>query len=163
MVVNSNNSVVLRALDLSQLSFFLGLRVNELVMERTLKAGFIGIRESHGYLIQHLIESERTITGLAKRMEVTQQAASKTVAELIDLGFVEATPARDRRAKRIRLSRRGWRCVQLGRRTRTRTDNLLIRAAGRRSYENTKSTLLTCLRALGGIERIGSRRIRAPR
>jgi len=163
MVVNSNNAVILRQLDLPHLASFLGLRVNELVMERTLKAGFTGVRESHGYVIQHLIESERTITELARRMEVTQQAASKMVAELIHLGIVEAIPAKDRRAKRIRLSQRGWHCVQLGRRARTRISNVLIGAAGKKSYENAKSTLLTCLGALGGIERIRSRRIRAPR
>jgi DNA-binding MarR family transcriptional regulator len=163
MVVKTNNAIILHQLDLPHLASFLGLRVNELVMERTLKAGFTGVRESHGYVVQHLIESERTITELARRMEVTQQAASKIVAELIHLGIVQAIPAKDRRAKRIRLSQRGWRCVQLGRRARTRIGNLLIRAAGRKSYENAKSTLLTCLRALGGIERIRSRRIRAPR
>jgi len=101
MVVKSSKAVVLQQLDLSHLAFFLGIRVNDLVMERALKAGFKSVRESHGYVIQHLIESERTITELARRMEVTQQAASKMVAELIRLGIVEAVPAQDRRAKRI--------------------------------------------------------------
>src|SRR5579864_6042330 len=163
MVVQSNEPVIVRQLELPYLGFFLGLRVNELVMEQTWKAGFRGVRESHGYVIQHLIESERTITELARRMEVTQQAASKMVAELIRLGIVEAISAKDRRAKRIRLSQRGWQCVQLGRRSRTRIDYVLIRAAGKKSYENAKSALLTYLQALGGIERIRSRRIRAPR
>jgi DNA-binding MarR family transcriptional regulator len=163
MVVKSSEAVVLQQLDLSHLAFFLGRRVNELVQERTLKAGFKGVRESHGYTIQHLIESERTITELALRMEVTQQAASKMVAELIRLGIVQAVPAQDRRAKRIRLSQRGWQCVQLGRRARTQIDKLLVRAAGRNNYENARSTLLTYLQALGGVERIHTRRIRAPR
>jgi DNA-binding MarR family transcriptional regulator len=92
--------------DLGYLAFFLGLRVNELVMQRTAKAGFKEVRESHGFVIQHLIESERTITELARRMEVTQQAASKIVAELIRLRVVEAVSAKDRRAKRISLTRR---------------------------------------------------------
>jgi DNA-binding MarR family transcriptional regulator len=162
MVVKSS-SAILQQLDLAYVAFFLGLRVNEMVMDRTLKGGFTRVRESHGYVIQHLVESERTITELAKRMDVTQQAASKIVAELIDIGILEATPAKDQRAKRIRLSQGGWRCVRLGRRARTRIDKLLVRAAGRKCYENAKSTLLTCLRALGGVERIRSRRIRAPR
>ena len=163
MVVKSSNAVFLHQLELSHLAFFLGLRVNELVMERTAKAGFTRVRESHGYVIQHLIESERTITELARRMDITQQAASKIVAELIDIGILKAIPANDRRTKRIRLSQQGWRCVRLGRRARTQIDSRLVRAAGKESYENAKSTLLTCLRALGGVERIRSRRIRAPR
>jgi DNA-binding MarR family transcriptional regulator len=162
MVVKSS-SAILRQLDLAYVAFFLGLRVNELVMDRTLKEGFTRVRESHGYVIQHLVETERTITELARRMDITQQAVSKIVAELIDIGILEALPAKDKRAKRIRLSPKGWRCVRLGRRARTRIDKLLVRAAGRNGYENAKSTLLTCLRALGGVERIRSRRIRAPR
>ena len=165
MVVKSSKAedVALHQLDLPYLAFFLGLRVNELVMARTSKGGFTGVRESHGYTIQHLIESDRTITELAKRMQVTQQAASKIIAELVRLGIVEAAPAKDKRTKRIRLSQRGWECVQLGRRTRAQIAGHLIRAAGRRSYERAKSTLLNCLQALGGIERIRSRLIRTPR
>jgi DNA-binding MarR family transcriptional regulator len=150
-------------LDLAYLAFFLGLRVNELVMGRVATAGFKGVRESHGYLIQHLIESERSITDLAKRMDVTQQAASKVVAELIGLGILEAAPAKDRRAKRIRLSQRGWNCVRLGRRARALIDRRLVNAAGAKNYEIAKSILVTYLQALGGMDRIRSRRVRAPR
>ena len=99
MVVHSSKDAFLYQLDLPYLGFFLGLRVNELVMARTIRGGFTGVRESHGYVIQHLIESDRTITELAQRMAVTQQAASKIVAELIHLGILEAVPAKDRRAK----------------------------------------------------------------
>src|SRR5579862_2347352 len=119
MVVKSSR-VDFSALDLGHLGFFLGLRVNELVMKKMTAAGFKSVRESHGYLIQHLIESERTITELARRMEVSQQAASKSVAELIRLGVLDAVPAADRRAKRIRLSQHGWKCVRTARQLRSR-------------------------------------------
>ena len=154
--------VIPAELDLAYLAFFLGLRVNELVMERMLKAGFAGVRESHGYLIQHLIDAERSITELAKRMAVTQQAASKSVAELIGLGIVEAVAGADRRAKRIRLSRRGWRMVRLGGRIRKQIDRRIVGAAGKKNYARAKSSLLTCLEALSGLERIGSRQVPAP-
>ena len=163
MVVQSKERVVLDHLELPYLGLFLGLRVNELVIEQTWKAGFKGVRESHGYVIQHLIESDRTITELAKRMEVTQQAASKIVGGLIHLGLVEAVADKDRRAKRIRLAQRGRNCVQFGRRLRARIEKQLIRSAGRRNYEHAQATVLNCLEVLGGIERIRSRRIRAPR
>lgn len=163
MVVKSSNAVFPPQLELSHLAFFLGLRVNELVMERIASGGFTRVRESHGYVIQHLIESDRTITELAKRMDITQQAASKIVAELIHIGVLKTIPANDRRTKRIGLSQQGWRCVWLGRRARTQIDSRLVRIAGKESYEQAKSTLLTCLQALGGVERIRSRRIRAPR
>ena len=162
MVVKSTETVRHSQVDLPYLGFFLGLRVNELVMEQTWNAGFTGLRESHGYLIQHLIETDRTITELAKRMEVTQQAASKIVAELIRLQIVETVSNGDRRTKRIRLSKRGWQCVQLGRRTRARIEESLIRSVGKRDYDGARRTVLKCLQELGGFDRIRSRRIRAP-
>jgi DNA-binding MarR family transcriptional regulator len=162
MVVQSNELIILHQLELPYLGFFLGLRVNELVMEQTWSAGFNGVRESHGYVIQHLIESDRTITELARRMEVTQQAASKVVAELIRLGLVEAVSDKDGRAKRIHLAQRGRSCVQLGRRLRAKLEKELIRSAGKKNYENAKATIVNCLELLGGVERIRSRRIRAP-
>ena len=154
---------MLPRLDLGYLALFLGLRVNELVMERMTAAGFTGVRESHGFVIQHLIQEERTITELAGRMEVTQQAASKVVAELIELGVLEAVPGKDRRAKRIRLSKKGWQIVRLGRRERSRIDRRLRTVAGESGYDAAGKILRECLTALGGTERIESRRIRQPR
>ena len=161
MVVKTSDGLP-SGVDLAHVAFFLGLRVNELVMEHLAKAGFKGVRESHGYLIQHLIESERSVTDLARRMDVTQQAASKAVAELVGLGILETAPAKDRRAKRIRLSQRGWECVRLGRRARSQIDRGLVNAAGTTHYEMARSTLLTYLRTLGGIKRVSSRRVRKP-
>ncbi len=147
-------------LDIGYVALFLGLRVNELVVARMAEKGFADIRESHGYVIQHLIDEERSITELAVRMEVTQQAASKAVAELLRLGVIEASAGQDRRAKRIRLSRRGWRAVKLSRRVRAQIERRLIRALGARQYAMGKRILLDCLDELGGVERIKGRRIR---
>ncbi len=149
-------------LDLGYLALFLGLRVNQLVKERLHAAGFQNVRESHGYLIQHLIDEDRSITELAQRMEVTQQAASKAVAELAELGILDLIPGVDRRAKRVRLSRRGWRVVRLGRKIRRQIESRLIRAAGKEQYDTGKSILSACLEGLGGMDRIRSRRILPP-
>jgi DNA-binding MarR family transcriptional regulator len=148
---------------LGYLAFFLGSRVNELVLARLAKGGFPRLRESHGYLVQHLIESERSITELAERMEVTQQAASKVVAELARLGILELSPAPDRRSKQVRLSRQGWKAVRLGRRARQQIEKRLVTAISASNYDAAKATLLECLGAIGGFERIGSRRVRPPR
>ena len=113
MVVKTSR-VTSSQLDLAYLALFLGLRVNELVMKRMAMAGFKGVRESHGYLIQHLIESDRSITELADRMGVTQQAASKAVAELIAIRILEAVPAKDRRAKGSACPSVGGRACNLG-------------------------------------------------
>ena len=160
MVVKSNPAAP--KLDLGYLALFLGLRVNQLVMEQMRAAGFQNVRESHGYLIQHLIESDRSITELAERMEVTQQAASKVTAELAELGVLEITTGRDRRAKRVRLSGKGWRIVRLGRKIRAQMEKRLIRAAGAKQYKTATEILSACLEALGGMERVRSRRVPPP-
>jgi len=161
MVVKSRG-VSPPTLDLGYLALFLGLRVNQLVKERLHASGFHNVRESHGYVIQHLIEAERSVTELAKRMEVTQQAASKVVAELAERGVIDIVPGFDRRAKRVRLSLRGWTVVRRGRQIRREIESRLIRAAGAEQYEIAKSILSACLEALGGMERVRSRRILPP-
>jgi DNA-binding MarR family transcriptional regulator len=147
-------------LDLAYLALILGQRVNEFVLEHLVRCGFNRARESHGYLIQHLIDSERTITELAKRMEVSQQAASKSVAELVRLGTLEIVPMKDRRAKRIRLSKRGWEAVKSARQERTRLDLRLMEAIGEEAHKKTRASLLSCLEELDGLERILDRRVR---
>jgi DNA-binding MarR family transcriptional regulator len=167
MVVKSRTTregpVVPAELDLGHAAFFLGLRINELVAEAMVAEGFADVRQSFGFVIQHLIQQDRSITELAERMEVTQQAASKVVAELLKLGMIEVLPAKDRRTKQIRLSERGWRSVRLARKARIQIDRRLVKGAGATQYEEAKRTLLRCLDKLGGMERIKSRQIRMPR
>jgi DNA-binding MarR family transcriptional regulator len=110
-----------------------------------------------------LIEGGRSITELARRMEVTQQAASKAVAELLRLDVIEAVTGSDRRSKLIRLSKRGWRAVRLARKERVLIERRLIRALGPEKYETARGLLLQSLGETGGIERIKARRIRQPR
>lgn len=157
-----DSPVVPAELDLGYLAFFLGLRINDLVAERLSSAGFKNVRQNHGYVVQHLIEQDRTITELAHRMGVTQQAASKVVAEMLKLGIVESVVAKDRRAKRIRLSKRGWMAVTYARKTRRQLEARLVKRIGA-AYGNAKETLLACLAELGGLETIQSRRVREPR
>jgi DNA-binding MarR family transcriptional regulator len=161
MVVKSEE-LTLASLDLGHLGLFLGLRVNQLVMAQMARAGFRNLRESHGYVIQHLIESERTITELARRMAVTQQAASKSVAELVRLGVLEESAGDDRRSKMIRLSARGWKGVHASRRIRTTIHLRLQKNIGSDAFERTKRTLIQCLGALGGAEAIRTRRVKQP-
>ncbi|MEZ4239345.1 MAG: MarR family transcriptional regulator [Myxococcota bacterium] len=67
-------------------------------------------------MFQHLVERSPTIGELAERLGVTQQAASKAVAELEGLGYVAraADPA-DSRVRRVSLTARGWDAVERAR------------------------------------------------
>lgn len=162
MVVESKR-IDVKSLDLSYLALFLGQRVNEIVMQRLKRAGFRSVRESHGYVIQHLIDGDRSISDLARRMGVTQQAASKTVAEMIRLGMLEALPAVDRRAKAIRISTRGWESIRLSRRVRGQLDRRLEGILGAREHQLIKGGLIECLTNLGGVQRIQAHKVREPK
>jgi DNA-binding MarR family transcriptional regulator len=165
MVVNQKKDLLL-TLGLGYLGQFLGQRLNELVLAGGRQKGFSEMRASHGYVIQHLVESDRPVsrtgTELARRMGVSQQAASKSIAELARLGVVEVTQSKDRRAKEIGLSSRGWQGVQRARRHRARLEERLRRHVGARRYSGAQATLRDCLKLLGGVERIRSRRMRQP-
>ncbi len=163
MVVDSNLDIDLQQLDLGYLALFLGRRVNELIVQRLLRAGFKHVRESHGYVIQHLIEGDRSIGDLAHRMGVTQQAASKTVAEMVRLGILEANTAEDRRAKVVRISKRGWESIQYSRRARLLLEHKLEALLGLSKHRRIKSGLIECLTELGGVQRVRTRRVREPR
>jgi len=162
VVKTSSPAVEVAQLDIAYLGLFLGLRVNEIVRQRMGRAGFKGVRDSHGYLIQHLIGGDRTASELARRMELSQQAVSKTISELTALGVVETAPAQDRRSKHVRLSRKGWKCVQFQRRVRKQIDKQLSDAAGITEYHEAKATLIRCLELLGGMHAIKSRTVRRP-
>jgi DNA-binding MarR family transcriptional regulator len=162
MVVESKH-VELGQLDLAYLGFFVGRRVNELVVQRLIKAGYTNVRETHGYVLQHLIGSERSISDLARRMGVTQQAASKTIAEMVHLGILEATTAADRRAKMIQISARGWDSIHFSRRARAQIDRRLTKAVGIEDYRRVRDCLVACLAELGGVQRVRSRRVPQPR
>jgi hypothetical protein len=79
-------------------------------------------------------------------MNVGQQAASKSIAELVKYGVVESRPATDRRARRLRLSKLDWDTI--------RFEARLQRTLGESSYDDARSTLIAFLDALGGLSRV---------
>jgi DNA-binding MarR family transcriptional regulator len=149
--------VELEDLDLGHLAKFVGLAYDEEVERALVREGLTGLRQAHGYLFQHLLAGEPTIGELAERMEVTQQAASKSVAELEDLGYVErAADPRDGRVRRIGLTARGREAVECSRRVRRELDQRLLALA------DPREDLVRLLRALGAEPRIRTRRVRPP-
>lgn len=157
------SAVSLEALDLGYLALFVGMRVNELSLEALRAAGFEGLRHSHGFVFQHLLGGARSISELATLLEVTQQAASKTVAELEQLGYLEETPSPDARVRRVALSARGQAAVEQGRAIRAELHKGFERAQGRRAVDEARKLLARVLASLGGAETVRARRVRMPR
>lgn len=155
--------VELSKLDLGQLALFAGQRMNQVVLERLHAAGYEGVRISHGYVVQHLLVADRSVTELARLMGVTQQAASKVTAELTSLGYLENAPAEDARLRLVRLSARGRAMVEYAREVRREIQRELARRVSKREIDRARRVLATMLTQLGGAEAVEQRTVREPR
>src|SRR5690242_3775956 len=94
--------------------------INRLVAERLAsavsEAGIEGMRTPYGFVIRALAAESLTLTELAERLGVTKQAAIKVVDEMDRAGFVERTAdPKDRRAKRLQLTRLGHKVRRVAR------------------------------------------------
>jgi DNA-binding MarR family transcriptional regulator len=150
-------------LDIGLLALFAGLAANERATEALAAAGFDSLRFSHGFLFQHLVDGPRTVSDLARLQEVSVQAVSKTVNELIAEGYlVAATDDADRRSRLISLSDRGWAAVKRARVARSRQDKLIERSLGAGRADQLRRDLADVLAALGGIDAVQVRNVRLP-
>jgi DNA-binding MarR family transcriptional regulator len=149
--------------DIGLLALFTGLAANERATEVLHAAGFESLRFSHGFLFQHLIDGPRSMTDLARRQEISVQAVSKTVNELIADGYLEATadPA-DGRSRLISLSDQGWAAVKRARTARARQDRVIERALGADRADSLRQDLADVLAALGGVDAVRVRNVRLP-
>jgi DNA-binding MarR family transcriptional regulator len=88
---------------------------NEEAIARIRAGGFPTARLSHTQVMPHLDLEGTRLTELARRMDVTKQAAQELINELEQLGVVERVPdPSDGRAKLIRFSERGRRALFTG-------------------------------------------------
>jgi DNA-binding MarR family transcriptional regulator len=147
-------------IDLLQLALFAGMAANQAVRERLEKRGFVGLRDSHGFVIQHLLREPQSIGELAGHLGITQQAVSKTVAEMARNGYVQDAPSDDARVRKIRLSARGKSVVETTRKYRKDLEAELAQHAGKDAYAQAKSVLLSALDRLNALEPIRHRKVR---
>lgn len=148
-------------LELTNIAFFVGSLANAWVLEELKRSGFEGIRQSHGYLIQHLLEGPRAVGELASLLGVSQQAVSKSVAELETIGIIASVASQDARVRRVKLSVRGERAVKLSRSLRRKLERRLERRSSSADLAATRRVLAIALEELGGVEAVKQRRVRA--
>jgi DNA-binding MarR family transcriptional regulator len=128
------------------------------------QTGCTDLRISHGFVVQHVVEGPVRIGELAERMGVTQQAASKAVAELEALGYLERSgDPDDGRVRRVGLSARGAAAVATARAVRAEIERELAAALGADRVEAARGTALAALEWAGGAEAVRTRRVPAPR
>jgi DNA-binding MarR family transcriptional regulator len=149
-------------LDLGYLSLFVGLRFNELVLEALLDAGFTGLRHAHGYVFQHLLMGPMAVSELGRHLGVTQQAASKSVAELTSLGYLEDTGSADARVRRVALTEQARAAIEKTRAIRASFQRKLTKKHGS-EVARARRLLASVLADLGGAEAVRTRKVRAAR
>jgi DNA-binding MarR family transcriptional regulator len=152
--------IVPELLPLTHLAQFLGLAANRQLLLEMRQAGFGEVRESHGFLFQHLLRGPQSVGELARLLGVTQQAVSKTVAELTRAAYLESVPGEDARVRRVRLSARGRACVVASRKLRARLERRLAKAVGAKRLQQAQEALADALAALGGLDAVKQRQVR---
>ena len=125
--------------------------------------GYVGVRASHGYVFQRLVDAQPTITELAASLGMTQQGASKQVRELEDLGFVERhAVAGDARARSVRLTERGRAVVEAGRRGRAALEARLADRIGAADVRVARAALVALLELTGIGDDVRNRSVAVP-
>jgi DNA-binding MarR family transcriptional regulator len=151
-------------LDLGSLALFVGFAAADAVQDDLSAMGFGDLRMSHGYVFQHLIDAQPTVSDLAAKLDMTQQGASKVVAELERLGYVERLPSpRDARVRHVGLTARGREAVTAARRARERLEGRLRERSDPAAFDVARTVLVDLLDELGGTAAVHRRAVRPPR
>lgn len=148
-------------LDLPTLVALAGAAANEHLLARLREQGYTGVRTSYGYVIQNLIDQTPTVGELAVRLDVTQQAASKSVVEMEALGWVSRIPDNaDSRVRRVILTRHGQALLDAGRAARTELERAVAAELG--DLSEAKRVLVSLLEHTGALAAVTRRQARPP-
>jgi DNA-binding MarR family transcriptional regulator len=148
-------------LDFAVVAQLAGLALTDRALDLLHARGHTALRVSHGYVFQHLVEGPVTVGELAARLGVSQQAVSKTTAELAAAGYVQRIPdATDGRVRRIGLTDRGHAAVRDAREVRAELVARLTDRLGADRVESARRTLLAALDLAGGTAAVRRRRVR---
>ncbi len=154
----------IRDLDLPTLVTLAAPAVTEALIVELRRQGYEGVKASHGYVVQRLLEDEPTIGGLAAALGITQQGASKQVTDLERLGYAERVPVPgDQRARHVRLTERGRSMVAATREARRDLERQLVDEVGARKAKAAKDALAALVEVLGLTEPVRRRAVPPPR
>ena len=150
--------------DLSLASLFAGWALADELQRRLAVGGFDDLRFADGLVFQHLVGGPVTVSALAGRLGVSQQAVSKSVADLERRGYVRrARDPGDARARLVALTPRGEQAIEAARAHRAALAAELTERHGPRRVEGARRLLLDVVRDLGADTAVRGRRVRPPR
>lgn len=105
-------------------------------------AGFDDVRAAHAPVFMAIDPDGSRVTELAQRAAMSKQAIGELIRHLDDRGYVTVGPdPKDRRAKRVQLTERGWDTVDLGERVIAEFDAWLEQAVGPDQVAQLRQTL----------------------
>lgn len=137
------------SVDLPSLIGIVASALERRVLDEITAQGHTGVRTSHGYVFQRLLDAEPTIAELATALKITPQGASKVVKELETLGFVQRRTDTDARVRRVVLSESGADVVTIARRVRSEFSATLNERVGASAFAATMATLESAADSLG--------------
>jgi DNA-binding MarR family transcriptional regulator len=150
--------------DLSLASLFAGWALADELQRRLGGEGFADSRFADGVVFQHLVGGPVTISTLAEKLGVTQQAASKSVADLQSRGYVSRRPdPADARARIVVLTDRGQAVIAAARKHRAAIDVELRKTLGEDQVEHARLLLVDVINHLGATPTLRARAVRPPR
>lgn len=151
-------------LDLSLTALFAGWAMTDEVQRRLAGQGFGDLRFNDGVVIQHVLAAPLSITALAERMGITQQAASKAVADLERRGLLRRDPdPADARTKLLHLTDHALAAVEATRVLRRELQEELVAEYGTGRVDDARALLAAIIGRLGDGDAIRARRVRPPR
>ena len=152
------------SLDLSLTALFAGWAMTDEIQRRLTERGVGELRFNDGVVIQHVLAAPLSITALAERMGVTQQAASKAVADLERRGLLRREPdPADARTKLLHLTSHARDAVEATRVLRQELQDELSAQFGPGRVEAARTLLAAVIARYGDTDAIRARRVRPPR
>ena len=150
-------------LDLPTMVSLIGPAVVQRLLHDVGEAGHEGVKPSHGYVIQRLVDDQPTIGELAEALGMTQQGASKQVADLERLGYAERVPGvRDQRVRTVRLTAAGRGVLTAGRSARSRLEAQVTELVGADDVAAAKRALAAMFGLVGLAEQVATRSVPLP-
>ncbi len=136
-------------LHIGQLLVQLTRRFQTELFERLVEAGLTEARVPHTHVTAYIKAEGSRLTELAAQARMTLPAMAELVDDLERLGIVERRPdPRDKRAKLICLTEKGWEAMRTARRVIAEIEADYARRVGRKRFEDAARTLDALLRAL---------------
>lgn len=152
-------TVDIESLDFGTLCYLVGHGFNERVVARLGAEGYTNVKASFGYVVQHLLGGEKSVSQLAACMGITQQAASKRVREMVDGGLLATVPGADRRELRVTLSPTGHEIVECTRRLRSEVAADMLAHVPTLDMKAARAVLLEAVQRLALADSIQHRRV----